>query len=90
MKGKENQIVEVEEVEDEIGQRKTTKREGEKESSKDEQAYHVDTAKEPQTFEEAADRPDTDLWQGAMLEELKVFEKIGLYEEVEQLTQLFN
>lgn len=38
---------------------------------------HVETAEEPRTFEEMANWPDTDLWQAAMLEELRAFEKIG-------------
>ena len=40
---------------------------------------------DPRTYEEAVDQPDADLWQGAMSEELSIFEKIGLYEEVERL-----
>jgi hypothetical protein len=37
---------------------------------------------EPRTFNEAMSCPDADLWYVAMTEELKVFEKIGLYEVV--------
>lgn len=39
---------------------------------------------EPRTFNEAISRPDADLWYAAMTEELKIFEKIGLYEVVER------
>ena len=37
----------------------------------------------PATYYEAIKHPDADLWLMAMLEELKVFKKIGLYKEVE-------
>ena len=55
-------------------------------STQDQTAYHVTTATsddEPATYYEAIKRPDADLWLMAMLEELKVFEKIGLYKEVD-------
>jgi hypothetical protein len=59
--------------------------ESEKELVDEERAYHVEMAEDPKTFEESVNRPDADLWQAAMLEELRVFQKIGLYEEVERL-----
>jgi transposase InsO family protein len=44
----------------------------------------VSSDDEPRTFNEAINRPDADLWYAAMTEELKIFEKIGLYEAVER------
>jgi len=59
--------------------------EGERELVRDERAYSTGMIDDPRTYEEAMNRPDVDLWKTAMLEELKIFEKIGLYEEVERL-----
>jgi hypothetical protein len=75
----------IEEIEETRREGDTEEREGEKDPSADEHAYRADASEDPRTFEEAANRPDADLWQAAMLEELKVFEKIGLYEEVARL-----
>ena len=55
-------------------------------STQDQTAYCTTTAtsgNEPATYYKAIKCPDVDLWLTAMLEELKVFKKIGLYEEVD-------
>ena len=48
---------------------------------------HVATAipldSEPLTYSNTVEHPDADLWQAAMTCELKTFEEIGLYQEVE-------
>ena len=38
---------------------------------------------EPLTYSNTIEHPDADLWQAAMASELKTFEEIGLYQEVE-------
>ena len=38
---------------------------------------------EPLTYSDTVEHPDADLWQAAMASELKTFEEIGLYQEVE-------
>src|SRR3979409_2225929 len=69
-----------EEIDDIEEEGNIAEEEGEKESSRNERTYHAEIGEEPRTFLEAANRPDADLWEAAMLEELKIFEKIGLYE----------
>lgn len=44
----------------------------------------VSSDDEPRTFNKAINCPDADLWYAAMTEELKIFEKISLYEVVKR------